>query len=218
MKVTCISDIHGIYPKLPGGDLLIFAGDAAYNGTNEEAERFLTWMVEQDYAKKVLIKGNHDESVFQHTESGWNWRKYGLTYLEDSGTEFMGLKIWGSPWTKTFRGMNRRCKHFTKDTEEEMNEQFALIPSDTDILVTHSPPHEIFDTIATGESVGSSCLKSHVMGRIFPKLHVFGHIHEDGGRVLKSTRTTFVNASIMDECYDPINSPIQIEIPLNEPN
>jgi len=27
MEITCVSDLHGYYPELPGGDLLIVAGD-----------------------------------------------------------------------------------------------------------------------------------------------------------------------------------------------
>jgi hypothetical protein len=44
------------------------------------------------------------------------------------------------------------------------------------------------------------------------KLHVFGHIHECGGKIFKSTLCKFVNASIMDEVYDPVNQPVRIII------
>jgi hypothetical protein len=32
-------------------------------------------------------------------------------------------------------------------TEEEGEELFKLIPDDTEILITHSPPHDIMDTV-----------------------------------------------------------------------
>jgi Icc-related predicted phosphoesterase len=43
------------------------------------------------------------------------------------------------------------------------------------------------------------------------KLHVFGHIHGSAG-VEVINRTTFVNASIMNEEYECTNKPIVIEI------
>lgn len=37
-----------------------------------------------------------------------------------------------------------------------------------------------------------------------PRLHVFGHIH-DGHGFLEREATTFVNASVCDEDYHPVN-------------
>ena len=43
------------------------------------------------------------------------------------------------------------------------------------------------------------------------KLHVFGHIHGSYGE-MKIGGVTFVNASICDEGYYPVNRPIVVEI------
>src|SRR5690606_22101282 len=91
----------------------------------------------------------------------WN-----IEYLCDSGTEFEGLKIWGSPWTKTFLNMNPHCKAFTCDTEEELAEKWDLIPANIDILITHSPPYSILDEINSTDDmihVGSESLKNVVL-------------------------------------------------------
>ncbi len=226
MIIDCISDLHGYYPKLEGGDLLIVAGDLTSDDSAEAWCKFETWITDLNYHIKIVIGGNHDN--FLQSAPAHNMWKYWdkvdtrLHYLCDSGTEFEGLKIWGSPWTKTFPGMNPRCKAFTVDTEEELAEKWALIPDDVDILVTHSPLLAVLDVTAGGKSEGSLSLCAKVGGLRSLKLHVFGHIHEGYGQVVaeKGYRPAFfdisrhesVNASHVNECYEPVNKPIRIEL------
>ncbi len=222
MIIDCLSDLHGNFPDLEGGDLLILGGDYTARDSSDEYIKFALWLEKQPYKKKVLIPGNHDVMV-ENTPKIldcplWN-------YLCDSGTEFEGLKIWGSPWTKSFRGMNPNCKAFTLDTEEELKEKWMLIPQDTDILVTHSPPFLTFDQVMKNNmltSVGSVSLGRHLID--YPiSLHVFGHIHECGGRhfdgrnistdtpdCLKLHPRISVNASYVNEYYEPANLPVRI--------
>lgn len=233
MIIDCISDLHGHYPKLEGGDILIVAGDlTARDRADEYVDKFQPWMDSQDYKYKIVISGNHDNllqkgiPVFtQLTEKGEPCSSnillpiFNCKYLCDSGTEFQGLKIWGSPWTKTFEGMNPMCKAFTVDTDGELAEKWALIPSDVGVLITHSPAYGIMDECVKGENVenvGSKSLYDLLYSeRIRPKLHVFGHIHEAYGHIPKMLDfpgTQFVNASHVNERYQPINKPIRIEI------
>ena len=43
MIIDCISDPHGFYPKLKGGDLLLIAGDLTANDTQKEFDKFFQW-------------------------------------------------------------------------------------------------------------------------------------------------------------------------------
>ena len=135
-------------------------------------------------------------------------------YLCDSGAEFEGLNIWGSPWSKTFEGMNPHCKAFTVDTEEELAEKFARIPHDIDILITHSPPYGILDNTIEDENVGSGSLSIALINRPRIIMHIFGHIHESYGKTgpkrLNCGWRTFVNASHVNENYEPVNKPIRV--------
>lgn len=236
MIIDCVSDLHGYYPKLEGGDLLIVAGDLTARDTEEEYTRIFDWMYGfVNYEKVIFIAGNHD-NLIQKQKTFYGLSNPNLIleildnhpkkveYLCDSGTEFKGLKIWGSPWTKTFPGMNPHCKAFTVDTEEELAEKWALIPDDTDILITHGPPLVYFDRTINNECVGSYTLCARV-AEIEPILHVFGHIHECGGNILDRrtttkhlpafvdfSSTTFVNCSHVNERYQPVNKPIRIEL------
>lgn len=204
MIIDCVADLHGHYPELEGGHLLIVAGDLTPN--DNAIWGFEEWLRNQKYQKKIVIAGNHD-----------NWICKGICldnrseYLCDSGTEFAGYKIWGSPWTNWFEGINPHCTAFTGD-EALLQEKFALIPSDTHILVTHGPPRGILDKTKRGEHVGSSRLLRLLYERkISPLLHVFGHIHEGYGTVqFEDYPTVFVNCSLMDENYDHIHGATQV--------
>ena len=75
-----------------------------------------------------------------------------------------------------------------------ISKHWKKIPANTDIQITHGPPYGILDKNRVGFSAGCPSLKRAVK-RIQPKLHVFGHIHEDSGMV-KLERTTFLNACV----------------------
>lgn len=206
--IDCIADLHGEYPQLNGGDLLIIAGDLTASDTLPAWKDFFDWLEAQNYKHKIYIAGNHDNLLMQCDE----FIEGSIEYLCDSGTEFEGLKIWGSPWTYHFHGMNKRCAAFTKCTDEELDHQWRLIPDDIDILITHSPPYGIFDEVKSGESCGSKSLLLQLLN-VKPKLHVFGHIHEGYGHqtiVWGGKATQFVNASLMNGDYEIVNKPTRV--------
>jgi hypothetical protein len=56
----------------------------------------------------------------------------------------------------------------------------ALIPDGTDVLITHGPPVGIGDR--SDDAVRAGCADLLVaVSRVKPLLHLFGHIHPDGG-------------------------------------
>ncbi len=232
--IDAISDLHGFYPKLEGGDLLIVAGDLTANHTVTELFEFKFWLKEQNYKKKIVIGGNHDTFFSEMNAFVYDLFWEDITYLQDSGTEFEGYKIWGSPWSLWFQGINHRCKAFTR-SEKDLKKKWELIPKDTDILITHSPPYGILDKRELhplddfGEDlhVGSKSLLNWMdWPNCYPRIHIFGHIHEaygheqDGetiwddynepvGHIIKD----FYNVSIMNENYEPVNKPTRIVLP-----
>lgn len=215
MIIDCISDMHGNFPDLEGGDLLIIAGDMLSGEGIELVIDFNNWVsfISDKYKKVIIIAGNHDNFLNdQHETVDFGY----MTYLCDSGIEFEGLKIWGSPWTKTFPGINPKCKAFTCISEEHLKEKWDLIPLDTNIIITHCPPAGILDENYQEISCGSYTLL-HEIKRIMPKLHAFGHVHEQGGKREEHSdrhgrKTIFVNASIMNYDYKPKNQTIRIEL------
>lgn len=211
-KITAISDLHGEFPTLQGGDMLIVAGDLVGHSTHEAYAYFDEWIGKQDYRFKVVIAGNHDTHI-----NGFDFKN--CTYLEDSGCEFDGLRIWGTPWSAWFHGINPRCKAFTKHSDDSLKKKWSMIPEDIEILITHMPPLSFFDKVSrTDTHVGSYSLHSIVTSPLMKnlKLHVFGHIHEEGGQAggqnMVGYRRQFVNASILDGDYVKVNDGVRIEL------
>lgn len=214
MIINCIADLHGYFPYLEGGDILIIAGDCTSNDSVPAWNDFFNWLDKQKYRKRYLIAGNHDNFCknFAISNDSINDSLGGrpsVSYLCDSGEEFCGLKIWGSPWTTKFVGINPHCCAFTVDNDKELQEKYDLIPNDIDILITHNPPFGILDKTIHEKSVGSRFLLQKVL-EIRPKLHVFGHIHEDHGHYSHKNEIDFINASHVNERYNPVNKPIRI--------
>ena len=60
-------------------------------------------------------------------------------YLEDSSVTVEGYKVHGSPWQPTY-GAGGGAFQIPRDGEEA-RAVAGGIPADTDVLVTHGPPH-----------------------------------------------------------------------------
>ncbi|KAF9506494.1 hypothetical protein BS47DRAFT_1321799 [Hydnum rufescens UP504] len=84
-------------------------------------------------------------------------------------------KFYGSPGSPEFGGW---AFNYERGTVAE--ELHSSIPPETEVLLTHGPPHRILDTVHNGENAGCEELVSRLRA-IRPRLHVFGHIHEAHG-------------------------------------
>jgi Icc-related predicted phosphoesterase len=182
---------------MPEGDMVIHAGDISGVGKEMEVIEFLEWFSNLPYKYKIFIAGNHDwlfekERLFakQLLES-----YPGVIYLENSGMNIEGISIYGVPVTPTFFDWA-----FNRDRGDNIKVYWLAIPENTDILITHGPPHGILDrTPMTKEHTGCEDLLKSV-SEIRPKFHIFGHIHSAAG-IYKTEHTTFINASVLDDNY-----------------
>ena len=70
---------------------------------------------------------------------------------------------------------------FTGDcVTARQNRNYAQIPEDTDVLITHSPAYGILDFDDDNINFGSEALL-YVVSKIKPRIHLFGHIHKRHG-------------------------------------
>ncbi|HEY6967785.1 MAG TPA: metallophosphatase domain-containing protein [Candidatus Angelobacter sp.] len=206
MKLVLISDTHEQHDAIsvPDGDVLIHAGDFTYLGEAAAVKQFNHWLGRLPHKHKILICGNH-ELMFERDWASYAAMITNATLLNDSGVEINGLKFWGSPITPIFLYWA-----FMMD-RSELAEHWKKIPADTDVLITHGPPIDILDKSHPARlGCGDGPLGARVQ-EIAPKLHVFGHIHGGYGVRLHG-ETQYVNASSVNEAYEPVNAPIVVEI------
>lgn len=207
LKICCISDTHTMLNRveLPEADLLIHAGDATFRGTIKELTEFNNHLgkIKHKYKKGILfVPGNHDCGLDNFQEETLPLIT-NAKVLIDELIEIEGIKIYGSPYTPAFGMWSFML------TGNDLLNKWNQIPQ-CDVLVTHGPPHGKLDLNQEGEHCGCMYL-SHRLTEVKTRYHVFGHIHEGYG-VEKGIDTTFINASICNRNYKPINKPIVMEI------
>ena len=212
MRICCISDTHCQAKKIvmPDADILVHAGDALGRGEMSELAVFCDWMDRQrQYDHIIFVAGNHD-GCFQDELTSNQARKMiagaGVTYLQDDSVTIEGVKFYGSPWQPEF------CNWaFNLPRGHMLREKWKMIPDDTNVLVTHGPPHMIGDTVVDGRNEGCRDLRTRIDELQHLKLHVFGHIHHSAG-LYTMIGKPFVNAAICNERYAPVNPPIVVDI------
>ncbi|MCK7553250.1 metallophosphatase domain-containing protein [Marinobacter goseongensis] len=210
MRLVCLSDTHGLHRRIaevPEGDVLIHAGDCLGQGKLANVEDLNDWLGTLPHRYKLVIAGNHDRA-FQDTPDAARACLTNAVYLEDNGVEIEGIRFWGSPWTPTFQDW-----HFMLDRGQPLRERWQRIPEATDVLITHGPPRRIGDEIAVrGKCQNVGCLDLlERVGQLNLTAHVFGHIHEGYG-VYDRDGLRFVNASICNARFQPVNPPIILDI------
>lgn len=221
ISVTFISDTHNKHEQidrdtLPGGDILIHAGDVSSMGYVHEVHMFLRWFDSiSGYDNKIFIAGNHDwffeqqgrEMINKTLETFPN-----ITYLMDESVEVLSdnyvdnVKIYGSPWQPWFRNWAFNLPR----GGDELKEKWEEIPNDTDILITHGPPKGILD-LNPRDNFECGCERlEEIIWKKKPKIHVFGHIHSQWGHK-EINGIHFFNAAVLSNRYNMDYEPINIE-------
>lgn len=229
MRIVGISDTHlidvlrGETVIVPDGDVLVHCGDATMRGTYQEVAQFATRFDRYPHKHKLFVPGNHDWQFQIEHEKGNKFSEVSWAdILIDSGVTIDGVKFWGSPWQPEF------CNWaFNLPRGPELKKHWDLIPSDTKVLVTHTPPMGILDGVWNTrweydketkrqemhryqEHVGCADMLLAVQ-RVKPKLHIFGHVHSAYGRV-DGPETTFVNCALANEKYHLVHQPVVIDL------
>lgn len=218
MKITFISDTHtkerNITKDLPGGDLLICAGDVSSRGHIQEIRDFCDWFDElHNYDHKIFIAGNHDwgfkDNPIKAMETVNSYKNF--HYLQDDwiyvGEEYEDMiKIYGSPWQPEFYNWAFNLPR----NGWELKEKWDNIPNDTDILITHGPAFGYVDKII-GTNIGLGCeLLAERIKEFKPKIHVCGHIHSGRGYAFDGG-THYINASVLNERYNYTQVPFTVD-------
>jgi Icc-related predicted phosphoesterase len=211
MDFTALSDTHNRHHQidLPFSPLVIFAGDAlnlfAAQDPSGVLDEAALWVQLEDFAdwlnaralEAVFVPGNHDLVFEIDPERARKILGPKVHVLIDESVTIGGIHIHGSPWQPIFM----QGHAFTLERGPALAAKWALIPQDTDLLVTHSPPLGFGDFNGTSHQ-GDADLTQALTYRVHPALHVFGHIHGDWlpGAI---GVTSCVNASSFDAAWVP---------------
>lgn len=222
MRITFISDTHTkhdqVTSSLPGGDVLIHAGDLSSRGYRQEIQDFIKWFVGiENYKHKIFVAGNHDWGFQTEPAATAELLKLnpGCEYLEDDmfliGEETDDyddmVKVWGSPWQPEFYSWAFNLPR----QGAELKAVWDMIPSDIDILVTHSPAWGHLDSVKFNPTQNLGCeLLRDRLDTIKPKIHVCGHIHTGYGYKFDG-HTHFFNAAVLDESYYYTQKPMTVD-------
>ena len=169
MKICIISDTHGKHKhlaRLPEGDVIIHCGDMTTMGHGHEIREFMKWYSGlNQYSHRICWAGNHDWLFETNRVLALADVPSNVIYLEDSGVEIEGLNFYGIPVQPPFNNwaFNR--------PENKLAEHWKAIPDNTDVLITHCPPHTIFDwSIYDNIHTGSPSLYFEVVNRVKPNM------------------------------------------------
>lgn len=237
MRLILISDTHTHHKRMKYNlsdyidknnyNVLVHSGDISSLGYKHEVTDFIYWYQNlKGFDMKIFISGNHDfcfENLnLPNKNNDYDWLKDLISeenlsqsdcvYLEDSSVILetpelnRPIKFYGSPWQPEFKNWAFNLPR----NGEKLKQIWDNIPNDTDILITHSPPYGIGDYTMKNERVGCELLMSRIEN-LNLLAHAYGHIHEGYGALVKN-ETIFVNSSICNIKYQPINEPQIIEI------
>lgn len=200
IKIWLISDTHGLHAQLeiPQVDCVIHAGDSTnyYDliPNEKEFKSFYEWWEALPIKHKIYVPGNHD--AFANKDYNIVKMSRISKFLINSFTKIDEYVIYGSPYTPTYGTW-----HFMKN-RATISRQWEHLEN-IDILITHGPPKGILDLAYHGNDLqhaGDGALYKSILN-LKPKLHVFGHIHDNDDNVnhglFKTDSTDFVNASVV---------------------
>ena len=134
-----------------------------------------------------------------------------IVYLEDSAYDVPTpsghvLKLYGTPHQPEF------CDWaFNLPRGDATRAQAERIPSSTDVLISHGPPHGHGDQTSEAGRVGCEEMLAELQQRVQPAVHIFGHIHSGYG-VSSDGTTAYANASCCTSQYEPINAPLVFDL------
>jgi hypothetical protein len=198
-------------------------------------------MEKQPARCKIFVAGNHDvvlDKKYAYSQQGsielMLAKQYyydakilldnftSIKYLENKDYIFEGVKFYGSPYSPTF-GNNWA---FNADRGEQIKKVWSQIPSDVNVLITHSPVYGILDRVPDrmqrfpDEDINVGCkdLLEVIKKRLHSlKIHCCGHIHDRYGALLLPVSNTrhvlFSNGAIVDNEHNQlITKPIILKL------
>jgi predicted phosphohydrolase len=189
VRIVAVADTHLFHGELavPAGNVFVHASDLCCGGDLAELEVAADWIARLPHRHKVIVAGNHDWA-FVHEPARARMLFATAHYLKDAEVMIDGVRFYGSPWQPAFHDWA-----FNLPRGAALAAVWAKIPRGVDVLITHGPPNGIGDRTTMVARAGCVDLRRRV-AELAPALHLFGHIHQDGG-AWRHGATTFANVT-----------------------
>ncbi len=161
MRLLCTSDFHdeesladAVLDIIEKKDIDVFIGAGDFH-----SELFTSRFLKRIKIRGFVVSGNWDYVTFTN--------------------EHISAIDWG---VEEYKGYHFFCvgNHFPIDFARVGKKMTEDIDPDKLVFITHYPPYGILDRLWDGRSVGYREFLEFLTEKQ-PKLHVFGHIHEDAG-------------------------------------
>ena len=224
MKIIAISDLHGLLPKIDEKcDVLCICGDIipleiqtdVYKSKNWLKTDFIAWCNSIACEHILLIAGNHDlifEQILHH-EIMDIFLGTKIHYLENDEVEIDGKRFYGTPYCHIFGNWAFMREDF------HLKMIYDLIPENLDVLLIHDAPYGTSDIClqktnwTTDNHIGCVPLRDAILEKT-PKLVLHGHLHSTNhnAELIEPSDTKVYNVSYVDEGYEPVYSPLVLEI------
>lgn len=198
--IAATSDIHGETSGIldvvrsHDVDVLVIAGDiqpaSIFVQPDEWFRSKFFPLVSKLSCKVVSIPGNHDFWLSSHFQTLGKIAPTNFACLVDEMLTINGINFWGSPWVPYINGNWCFEAEEGGDTMTDfLKDKFSLIPSCTDVLITHSPMRfgEMDYSLQYDKDrkrpFGSASLRDILKARDrLPYLHFCGHVHSGDHR------------------------------------
>jgi Icc-related predicted phosphoesterase len=178
VRIVIISDTHNLHEELGvlRGDVLIHCGDGlnGFKPSARDVEDLDEWFGRQQFDRIFCTGGNHDFALETRVGDARRPIFSNADYLQDDSRCYGGLTFYGAPWTPELQGWAFYLPY------DAMRAKWDLIPEQTDVLITHTPPMHVLDENRHGRHCGCPELERRLVD-LKPRIHCFGHIHASGG-------------------------------------
>lgn len=221
MKILAVSDLHGNLDGInitSDIDVVAIAGDFAELrklgkwGIHDQLKwinaHFVSWINEYPDVQFVLVPGNHDLALdpatqIRYPDLQWkiNWPK-NVHLLIDSEYEYNGIRFYGTPYVPIISYMWA----FEAD-HQKLQDHFRKIPSNVDVLITHTPPRVPVGFLDVSLEYGKDSTRfgsTELAAEVYqkqPKIVICGHIHSGDHNVVHFNGTELYNVSRLGEDY-----------------
>ena len=204
-RFTIFSDIHETHQtvSIQPSDFLLICGDIILRKNPSYLKSFGKWLEHLPVKNIVMILGNHERDC-QIDSSVISTVFPVIPHLSivNGFTTIDNFHFYGMSFPFVAKSID--YNHFRK------TKKYPLI------MMSHEPPFGILDygiwkrkiILDNFYHAGSEVVKD-VVEKLTPELHCFGHCHSSHG-IIQSSKTMYVNGSLVDDMNDPFKKPIQI--------